>query len=197
MASIYPWPEHWWTNTGRFAGQNLTVQAGSIFVPWASEAKPIASGRWKIIFRYSAGAASTVDIKHNPFSKADETAQVGQYDFGEITLSPGVNVTQEVTLELKDRSQPLWTPQFQLKPGQPSVTFHRIEVEEAPAAPPPPQGDNPYDKQYVRDWLTSAESGWDRASGDNPPALPDSVVAATTQRYVEVYRLLTGADPIL
>lgn len=54
-----------------------------------------------------------------------------------------------------------------------------------------------YDKQYVRDWLTSAESGWDRASGDNPPALPDSVVAATTERYVEVYRLLTGADPIL
>ncbi|MFC2778004.1 MAG: phosphoribosylaminoimidazolesuccinocarboxamide synthase [Pauljensenia sp.] len=54
-----------------------------------------------------------------------------------------------------------------------------------------------YDKQYVRDWLTSTESGWDRASGDNPPALPDSVVAATTQRYVEVYRLLTGADPIL
>ena len=153
MASIYPWPEHWWTNTGRFAGQNLTVQAGSIFVPWASEAKPIASGRWKIAFRYSAGAASTVDIKHNPFSKADETAQVGQHDFGEITLSPGVNVAQEVTLELKDRSQPLWTPQFQLKPGQPSVTFHNISVEEAPAAPPPPpQGGNPYDKQYVRSW---------------------------------------------
>ena len=28
-----------------------------------------------------------------------------------------------------------------------------------------------YDKQYVRDWLTSAESGWDKASDTPPPAL--------------------------
>ena len=27
-----------------------------------------------------------------------------------------------------------------------------------------------YDKQFVRDWLTSPESGWDRASGEAPPA---------------------------
>lgn len=54
-----------------------------------------------------------------------------------------------------------------------------------------------FDKQYVRDWLVSAESGWDRASGANPPALPDSVAAATAARYVEAYRRLTGSDPIL
>ena len=54
-----------------------------------------------------------------------------------------------------------------------------------------------YDKQYVRDWLTSAGSGWDRASGENPPALPDSVVAATAARYAGAYRRLTGADPVL
>ena len=54
-----------------------------------------------------------------------------------------------------------------------------------------------FDKQYVRDWLTSAESGWDRTSGENPPALPDSVAAATAARYVEAYRRLTGSDPIL
>ena len=54
-----------------------------------------------------------------------------------------------------------------------------------------------YDKQYVRDWLASAESGWDRASGENPPALPDSVVAATAARYAGAYRLLTGAEPVL
>ena len=54
-----------------------------------------------------------------------------------------------------------------------------------------------FDKQYVRDWLVSAESGWDRASGANPPALPESVAAATAARYVEAYRRLTGADPIL
>jgi phosphoribosylaminoimidazole-succinocarboxamide synthase len=45
-----------------------------------------------------------------------------------------------------------------------------------------------YDKQYVRDWLTS--SGWDRVSP--PPELPDDVVAATRERYVTAYERLTG-----
>ena len=45
-----------------------------------------------------------------------------------------------------------------------------------------------YDKQFVRDWLTS--SGWDRTSP--PPELPDDVVAATRERYVAAYEQLTG-----
>lgn len=49
-----------------------------------------------------------------------------------------------------------------------------------------------YDKQYVRDWLTSAESGWDRASDVPPPALPEDVVTRTRGRYVEAYEKLTG-----
>jgi phosphoribosylaminoimidazole-succinocarboxamide synthase len=49
-----------------------------------------------------------------------------------------------------------------------------------------------YDKQIVRDWLTSPESGWDRTSGDAPPPLPDAVVERTRARYVEAYELLTG-----
>ena len=49
-----------------------------------------------------------------------------------------------------------------------------------------------YDKQYVRDWLTSAASGWDKSSDTPPPALPDDVVARTRSRYVEAYELLTG-----
>jgi len=49
-----------------------------------------------------------------------------------------------------------------------------------------------YDKQIVRDWLTSAESGWDRTSGERPPALPEAVIAHTRARYVEAYELLTG-----
>ena len=50
-----------------------------------------------------------------------------------------------------------------------------------------------YDKQMVRDWLTSAESGWDRDSGEAPPALPEAVVERTRARYVEAYELLTGS----
>lgn len=49
-----------------------------------------------------------------------------------------------------------------------------------------------YDKQFVRDWLVSSESGWSRDSGTPPPPLPDDVVAATRARYVEAYERLTG-----
>jgi phosphoribosylaminoimidazole-succinocarboxamide synthase len=49
-----------------------------------------------------------------------------------------------------------------------------------------------FDKQYVRDWLQSPASGWDRAGDAPPPVLPDEVVAATRARYVEAYERLTG-----
>ena len=49
-----------------------------------------------------------------------------------------------------------------------------------------------YDKQIVRNWLTSAESGWDRSSGEAPPPLPPAVIERTRARYVEAYELLTG-----
>ena len=49
-----------------------------------------------------------------------------------------------------------------------------------------------YDKQYVRDWLTSPAAGWDRQSDHPPPPLPEDVVAATRQRYLDAYERLTG-----
>ncbi len=49
-----------------------------------------------------------------------------------------------------------------------------------------------YDKQIVRNWALSAESGWDRASGEAPPALPAEVVERTRSRYIEAYERLTG-----
>ncbi len=48
-----------------------------------------------------------------------------------------------------------------------------------------------FDKQIVRDWLTSAASGWDRGSDAPPPELPAEVVARTRARYVEVLESLT------
>jgi phosphoribosylaminoimidazole-succinocarboxamide synthase len=56
----------------------------------------------------------------------------------------------------------------------------------------PGQAQPSYDKQYVRDWLTSAASGWDKSSDTPPPALPADVVARTRSRYVEAYEKLTG-----
>jgi phosphoribosylaminoimidazole-succinocarboxamide synthase len=49
-----------------------------------------------------------------------------------------------------------------------------------------------YDKQIVRNWLLSPASGWDRASGEAPPPLPDEVVALTRARYLEAFETLTG-----
>ena len=50
-----------------------------------------------------------------------------------------------------------------------------------------------FDKQYVRDWLTSPASGWDRRSGEAPPALPADVVEKTRARYLEAYDRLVGS----
>ncbi|MFG2194908.1 phosphoribosylaminoimidazolesuccinocarboxamide synthase [Streptomyces sp. NPDC048639] len=49
-----------------------------------------------------------------------------------------------------------------------------------------------FDKQYVRDWLTSPASGWDRRAEQPPPALPLEVVERTRAKYVEAYEALTG-----
>ena len=49
-----------------------------------------------------------------------------------------------------------------------------------------------FDKQIVRDWLTSPASGWDRNSGEAPPALPDEIVEQTRHTYVAAYECITG-----
>jgi phosphoribosylaminoimidazole-succinocarboxamide synthase len=49
-----------------------------------------------------------------------------------------------------------------------------------------------YDKQYVRNWLLSPASGWDRHGAAPPPPLPSDVVAATRDRYIHAYERLTG-----
>ena len=49
-----------------------------------------------------------------------------------------------------------------------------------------------FDKQFVRNWLTSPESGWDRAGEAPPPELPSEIVERTRARYVQAYEQLTG-----
>ncbi|MDT5203674.1 MAG: phosphoribosylaminoimidazole-succinocarboxamide synthase [Mycobacterium sp.] len=51
---------------------------------------------------------------------------------------------------------------------------------------------NSFDKQFVRNWLTGPESGWDRGGSLPPPPLPDSIVDATRARYVEAYERISG-----
>ncbi|MEU9502864.1 phosphoribosylaminoimidazolesuccinocarboxamide synthase [Streptomyces sp. NPDC048196] len=49
-----------------------------------------------------------------------------------------------------------------------------------------------FDKQYVRDWLTSPASGWDRTGEQPPPALPQEAIERTRAKYIEAYERLTG-----
>jgi phosphoribosylaminoimidazole-succinocarboxamide synthase len=89
-----------------------------------------------------------------------------KFEFGR-TLDGQILLADEV---LTPDSSRFW-PADQWQPGRPQVS---------------------YDKQYVRDWLTSPASGWDRHGGEKPPPLPDDVVQATRGRYVEAYEQLTG-----
>jgi phosphoribosylaminoimidazole-succinocarboxamide synthase len=49
-----------------------------------------------------------------------------------------------------------------------------------------------FDKQFVRNWLLSPESGWDRGGGEPPPPLPPTIVDATRERYISAYERISG-----
>ncbi|TXC98065.1 phosphoribosylaminoimidazolesuccinocarboxamide synthase [Streptomyces sp. ISID311] len=49
-----------------------------------------------------------------------------------------------------------------------------------------------FDKQFVRDWLTSPAADWDRTGELPPPALPQEIVESTRAKYAEAYQRLTG-----
>ena len=52
----------------------------------------------------------------------------------------------------------------------------------------PGQGQPSFDKQYLRDWLSTQP--WDKKAP--PPNLPADIVEATSRRYREAYSILTG-----
>ena len=58
----------------------------------------------------------------------------------------------------------------------------------------PGQSQPSFDKQPLRDYLAGLrrEGRWDGEAP--PPTLPDNVVEATSRRYLEAYRLITGRE---
>ena len=54
----------------------------------------------------------------------------------------------------------------------------------------PGKSQSSFDKQFIRDFLETLD--WDKAPPG--PELPSSIVEATSQRYLEAYRRLTGKD---
>jgi phosphoribosylaminoimidazole-succinocarboxamide synthase len=65
-----------------------------------------------------------------------------------------------------------------------SARFWRVEEWEPGRA----GGQRAYDKQFVREW--SLTTGWDKT--EPGPAIPDDIVRATRDRYIDVYERLTG-----
>ena len=51
-----------------------------------------------------------------------------------------------------------------------------------------------FDKQFVRNWLTGPDSGWDRGGDVPPPPLPPDIAAATRARYIEAYERISGLN---
>ncbi|OMC40497.1 phosphoribosylaminoimidazolesuccinocarboxamide synthase [Mycobacterium sp. IS-1264] len=49
-----------------------------------------------------------------------------------------------------------------------------------------------FDKQFVRNWLTGPESGWDRNGSQPPPPLPEDIIDATRARYINAYERISG-----
>lgn len=56
----------------------------------------------------------------------------------------------------------------------------------------PGQSQPSFDKQYIRDYLETLE--WDKTPPG--PELPDPVIRATSDRYLEAFRRLTGREPV-
>jgi phosphoribosylaminoimidazole-succinocarboxamide synthase len=56
----------------------------------------------------------------------------------------------------------------------------------------PGKGQPSLDKQFVRDYLET--TGWDKKS--DPPVLPPGIIAKTSQKYIEIYRLLSGKNDL-
>jgi len=125
----------------------------------------------------TVGAENAVQLRELTlaiYSRAEEIARSRGIILADTKVEFGVDpATGTITLGdevLTPDSSRFWDA-AQWEPGKPQPSF---------------------DKQYVRDWLTGPDSGWDRSTDMAPPALPADVVERTRDRYVEAYEKLTG-----
>lgn len=184
--SVFTWPGKWWTNTGKQSGTDLTVPAGGIFVPWATQATPVKSGNWEVVFTYTSASPSRVSIAHNKFKEADETKQTGQSRIGDFDLPAGSNVAKAVRFTIPTSPDPLWTPQFQMPAGSQDVTFHNIEVHEYtpdPNAEPParPSGVEVHREGSASVWVHEAPQDVPAQMRAMPSGYP-SIAAMVSQK---------------
>lgn len=128
-----------------------------------------------VVETVGAGTAARLrDLTLQIYTRAEEIARARGIILADTKVEFGTNPANgEITLGdevLTPDSSRFWDAQT-YEPGRAQASF---------------------DKQFVRDWLTSAGSGWDRASDTPPPALPQEIVEKTRDRYIEAYERLTG-----
>jgi phosphoribosylaminoimidazole-succinocarboxamide synthase len=130
-----------------------------------------------------------------PITYDEVVAQVGASlaaELRDITLrvyERGVAVAAEAGILLADTKVELGLRDGALVLGDEVLTPDSSRFWPAASwAPGGPQAS--YDKQYVRDWLTT--SGWDKTPPG--PELPEEVVEKTRAKYIEAYELLTGSS---
>nr|WP_211177270.1 phosphoribosylaminoimidazolesuccinocarboxamide synthase [Pseudonocardia acidicola] len=107
----------------------------------------------------------TLDV----YRRGAETAAANGIIVADTKLEFGRDAKGELVLAdevLTPDSSRFW-PADRWEPGRPQFSF---------------------DKQFVRDW--SATLDWDRTAPG--PEVPDDIVAATRDRYIEVYERITG-----
>jgi phosphoribosylaminoimidazole-succinocarboxamide synthase len=130
-------------------------------------------------FRYIAGvigdaaAEQLRDLTIAVFAKAHKVALERGVILADTKFEFGIRETGEIVLAdevLTPDSSRYW-PADLWEPGHAQPSF---------------------DKQYVRDWLTSPAAGWDRNGTVEPPELPAEVVEQTRAKYIEAYERLTG-----
>ncbi|MDJ0311856.1 phosphoribosylaminoimidazolesuccinocarboxamide synthase [Arthrobacter sp. H35-D1] len=123
-----------------------------------------------------AGAASALrNLTLEIYSRAEEIAR----DRGIVLADTKVEFGTDPTTGIITLGDEVLTPD--------SSRFWDAQLWEPGKAQPS------FDKQFVRDWLASPESGWDKSSDTPPPALPAEIVERTRARYVEAFERLTGA----
>jgi len=156
----------------------------------------------------------------SPIFTPTTKAPIGQHDqpmtYAEVTAKVGITIAasvRDLTISILERGNEIAADrgilladtkvEFGLDTSRPDVEGNPTIVLADEVLTPdssrfwpaatwqPGRAQDSYDKQFVRDWLTSA-SGWDRSSGEAPPALPDDIIEATRSKYVEAYESLTG-----
>ncbi|MCU1602744.1 MAG: phosphoribosylaminoimidazolesuccinocarboxamide synthase, partial [Frankiales bacterium] len=144
---------------------------------------------------FTPSTKAPVGEHDEPISYEQVVQQVGKelaYELRDVTLRVyrrGTEVAARAGIVLADTKVELGHRDGVLVLGDEVLTpdssrFWPLETW-APGGPQPS-----YDKQYVRDWLTT--SGWDKTPPG--PELPAEVVEKTRAKYVEAYERLTGSS---